>query len=604
MKSWRLSRAELRQARTIAKATFDGFLQSDLMPAGMQAVAIIWAAAFLVGPSFLLTAQYLSKYPLLRRFAPGRVEGTLWNDRMLLILMSAGAIGVIAVVLWDTLFPARRDAFVLTPLPVPLSIQMLGRLGGVLTLFGGFAIGLNVIPAVTFPLVAMPGFIQMPRAIVGHLVSTVAADSFVFFGVTALQGVVILSFGRRTAARLAAVAQAAAVLVVLLALLFMTPIRGFVARAVLAGDASARPLVLLPLSWFLGLYEWIGGTSRPVMATLAWRGVLAGVMPAAATIGVYAFGYRRLLVRAVETPARSTQSLLARLGARAVRWVAVRRPEEQAIVAFTARAISRSGRHSMMMAIYVGVAFALVTTTLITDVARFGQAALMSPTIAWVARGGPPLAVLMAPLMLGAPLAVGVRIVLTIPAEMQARWIFQTTALAVRRTDAAVHKTMLCLVLPPVIALAAGSAAILWGRDTVAPHTAFCASLTLALAELLLLSFRGVPLTRPYVPGRSRILVLWGFYLSAFFTYTYSMAALERSLFVDGGHAAVLEAAEVFAGIAVALWIWRKWRIRSVDEVSYEAAEPDDQMFQGFNLSEIHAAQSVAARHDSPAHLK
>jgi len=256
------------------------------------------------------------------------------------------------------------------------------------------------------------------------------------------------------------------------------------------------------------------------------------------------------------------------------------------------------------MAIYVGVAFALVTTTLITDVARFGQVALMSPTIAWVARGGPPLAVLMAPLMLGAPLAVGVRIVLTIPAEMQARWIFQTTALAVRRTDAAVHKTMLCLVLPPVIAIAAGSAAILWGRDTVVPHTAFCASLTLALAELLLLSFRGVPLTRPYVPGRSRILVLWGFYLSAFFTYTYSMAALERSLFVDGGHAAVLEAAEVFAGVAVALWVWRKWRIRSADEVPYEAAEPDDQMFQGFNLSEIHAAQSVAARHDSPAHLK
>lgn len=604
MKSSRLSRVELQQARTIAKATFDGFLQSDLMPAGMQAVAIIWAAAFLVGPSFLLTAQYLSKYPLLRRFAPGRVEGTLWNDRMLLILMSAGAIGVIAVVLWDTLFPARRDAFVLTPLPVPQSIQMLGRLGGVMTLFGGFAIALNVIPAVTFPVVAMPGFIQMPRAMIAHLVSTVAADSFVFFGVTMVQGVVILLFGRRTAGRLAAVAQAAAVLVVLLALLFMTPIRGFVSGAVLSGDSSARALVFLPLSWFLGLYEWISGTNRPVMATLAWRGALAGVIPPAATIAVYALGYRRLLVRAVETPARSTHSLLARLGARAVRWGAVRRPEEQAIVAFTARAIARSGRHSMMMAIYVGVAVALVATTLITDVARFGQVALVSPTIAWTERGGPPLAVLMAPLMLGAPLVVGVRMVLTIPAELSARWIFQTTALAVRRTDAAVHKTMLLLVLPPVVALAVGSAAILWGRETVGPHAAFSTSLTLGLAELLLLSFRGVPLTRPYVPGRSRILVLWGFYLSAFFTYTYSMAALERALFADGGPIAVLEAAEVFTGIALALWTWRKWRIRSADDVPYEAAEPDGQMFQGFNLSEIHAAQSVAARHDSPERLK
>ena len=32
------------QVRTIARATFDGFLQSDLMPPGMQAPAIIWAA--------------------------------------------------------------------------------------------------------------------------------------------------------------------------------------------------------------------------------------------------------------------------------------------------------------------------------------------------------------------------------------------------------------------------------------------------------------------------------------------------------------------------------------------------------------------------------
>ena len=610
MRSWRLSRADgrsedlpYRQVRTIAKATFDGFLESDLMPAGMQAVAIIWAGAFLIGPSFFLTAQFLTKYPLLRRFAPGRLEGALWNDRMLLILMSAGAIGVIAVVLWDTLFPARRDAFVLTPLPVPLSVQMLGRLGGVIMLFAGFAIALNVVPAVTFPLVAAAGFTAMPRAMLGHLVSTIAADAFVFFGVTALQGGVILVFGRRTAARLAAVAQAAAVLLVLLSLMFMTPIRQFVTGAVIRGDVSSRAF-LLPVAWFFGLYEWIAGTHRPVMGALALRGVIAALVPALLTVAVYAFGYRRLLVRAVETPPRSTRSIFSRAASRVVRATIVRRPEEQAITGFTIRAISRSSRHSMMIAIYVGVAFALVSTTLITDVVRFGQTALASPMTTWTQRMGPPLAVLMAPLMISAALAVGVRVVITIPAEMQARWIFQTTAIAVRRADGAVNKTMLLLVLSPVITIAAGSAAVLWGRDLVAPHAAFGAALTFALIELLLLGFRGVPLTRPYVPGRSRILVLWGFYLSAFVTYTYSMATLERTLFKVGGAPAVFQSAEVFAGIGAALWIWRKWQIRVIDEVPYQAAETGDEMFQGFNLSEMHAAQSVAARHDSAARVK
>src|SRR4029079_6726584 len=129
-----------------------GFLQSDLMPAGMQAPALIWAAAFMVGPALVLPAQHLGKYPMLRRFNPGRVEGAFWNDRMLFLLLSAGAIGVVCVVLWQTLFPARRDAFVLTPLPVPLRVQMAGRLFGLLALCAMFAVGLNAIPTITFPI--------------------------------------------------------------------------------------------------------------------------------------------------------------------------------------------------------------------------------------------------------------------------------------------------------------------------------------------------------------------------------------------------------------------------------------------------------------------
>src|SRR5256885_4612201 len=140
------SATERDQARTIARATFDGFLESDLMPAGMQAPAMIWAVAFMVGPALFLPAQHLVKYPMLRRFAPHRVEPAFWSDRILFLIMSAGAIGVVCVVLWQTLFPARRDAFVLTPLPVPLHVQMAGRLLGLLALCALFALGLNVIP--------------------------------------------------------------------------------------------------------------------------------------------------------------------------------------------------------------------------------------------------------------------------------------------------------------------------------------------------------------------------------------------------------------------------------------------------------------------------
>ena len=83
------------QARTIAGATFDGFLQSDLVPQGMQATALIWAAAFLVGPALFFPAQYLAKYPFIRRYHPEQLERVFWDDRLLFLLMSAGAMGVI-----------------------------------------------------------------------------------------------------------------------------------------------------------------------------------------------------------------------------------------------------------------------------------------------------------------------------------------------------------------------------------------------------------------------------------------------------------------------------------------------------------------------------
>ena len=61
------------QVGTIARATFSGFLQSDLMPQGMQAAAVVWVAAFLLAPGLFLPVAALDKYGRLRRFFPERL---------------------------------------------------------------------------------------------------------------------------------------------------------------------------------------------------------------------------------------------------------------------------------------------------------------------------------------------------------------------------------------------------------------------------------------------------------------------------------------------------------------------------------------------------
>ena len=578
------------QIRTIAKATFSGFLQSDLMPQGMQAAAVVWVAAFLLAPGMLLPVAAIDKYTRLRRYFPERVEPALWGDRMLFLVMSAGAIGLVAVVLWDTLFPARRDAFVLTPLPVSLSAQMLGRLAGLMLLCGTFVVALNALPTFLFPLTSSGKFVEMPRRVIAHAVTTSAADLCVFFSVTSLQGLVILVVGRRFAARIASVAQAGAVLVLLLSLLFIGGIMQLAHVAFMRGDISSPVLRFLPPMWFMGLYEVIAGTKRAVMTPLAIRAVVATAVPIAVTGVIYALGYKQLLARAVETPSRSTRSWIARLVSATVRLVWIRRPEDQAIAAFLLRAISRSSRHSMLMSIYIGAGLAMMVTFVLPDILRFGSSALRNPSL-------PMLAL---PLVLSVGLAVGVRILMTIPAEMAARWIFQTSAVTPRRVDAATHRTLLLIVLPPVAVVAMATAGPLWGLTLGLVHAVFCCALGLLLCEVLLVKFVGVPLTRPYVPGGSRFHILWGAYFSIFLTYTFTSVTLERSVWQWYGARGVLNAAAVFAGFGFILWARRKYALRSVEAVSFEAEVPEDQMFQGFNLSEIQAAQAVATHRTDP----
>ena len=573
------------QAVTIARATFDGFLQSDLMPQGMQAPALIWAAAFLVGPAIFFPIKGMVKFGFIRAFHPELLEAAFWSDRLLFLIMSASAMGIVSVVLWETLFPARRDAFVLTPLPVPLPVQMLGRLLGLAAFCVLFIILLNGIPAIAFPIVTSAGFLEMPRGIVAHFVSTTAADLFVFFGITSLQGVVILGFGRRVSARLASVAQAGTVLTVLLVLLFFGSLRGLTHDALVRNDPNDPFLLFNPAAWFLGLYEFLVGTPRPIMSRLALIAAAAAIVPAAITAATYAVGYQRLLKRAVETPSRSTRSLPARLASRLIRWTFVRRPEEQAICAFLIRAISRSGRHSLLLSIYVGASLALMITFVLPDIIRLGPSALASPT----------LGVLALPLVLSAGLSVGIRILMTIPADLPARWLFQTSALTKWRVDAAAHKALLVLVVPPVMVTAAATAGVLWSIELGWLHAIYCGSLALLLCEALLLGFRGVPLTRPYVPGGSRFHMLWAAYISIFITYTLTSAQVERALYASSGRQGVLIAAAVFTGFAFVFWGWRKIKLRSVESVTFDPEVPDDEMFKGFNLTEIYAAQAVAA---------
>ena len=88
----------------------------------------------------------------------------------------------------------------------------------------------------------------------------------------------------------------------------------------------------------------------------------------------------------------------------------------------------------------------------------------------------------------------------------------------------------------------------------------------------------------------------WIVYITGFSTYTFMAVRLESDLLITFGATAIFRASAIFCGIALGFWAWRKIKVRGLATVPFEADMPEDLMFQGFNLSEIHAAQSVAAQ--------
>ena len=106
-----------------------------------------------------------------------------------------------------------------------------------------------------------------------------------------------------------------------------------------------------------------------------------------------------------------------------------------------------------------------------------------------------------------------------------------------------------------------------------------------------------VPFTCTYLPGRSQVKTMWPIYVTAFTTFTYSMAGLELQM---------LRWPRVFIAFIVlatagALITRRVRRIWLASEPGLRFAEDDpDALFEGFHLSEGLAA--TAARAGSRLH--
>ncbi len=547
---------ELSQFRELVRHFFSRFFDNDLVAinadeADMRS-SVVNILAILAAPGMLLPFLFLSKYVKLQD-APMYVRDLAsLGEKEFFICFSMTVMGLVTVIEWEMLFPDRRDYANLTPLPIRLRTMFGAKIAALLAFLTIFSLAINAFSPVMFPAVVLQkgsvwNVIPFARC---HILSILAANTFVFFLCVAVQGILMNVLGYRLFRRVSPYVQFG--LVALLILMFLLSGR-IVSELHVHAAANPAAVYLFPPLWFLGLYQAQLGWSDPVFRELAHAARMAAGWTTAGALATYLLSYKRHVTRSLESADEfsTVPSAMDRFVERTLDRFVVRDRLQQAAFYFIWKTLIRSRRHKLLFAAYVAVGCALIFEGLAVLVARGGNA--------WMYRASPEL--LPAPLILAFFILCGMRHVFAVPAELRANWVFQVSDRGeARRCLAGVKKGMLVMGVLPLFALLLPLHVLFWGWRTAALHMLFGAVVSWLLVEVLLVGFEKFPFTCSYLPGKANLKVSWPLYLFGFTTYVSAFLTLEFWMLQRPVRFLWLGAVIVLVEVALAIYRWRVGR--------------------------------------------
>jgi hypothetical protein len=467
------------------------------------------------------------------------------------------ASGLLTTIVWSTLLPDRRDTLILGALPVRSSTIVAAKLVALAAYVLLTAVAMHIIGAVFFGsvLATNTGTLFAVRGIFAHFVAASAASAAVALIVAGAQGLTLAIAGPRVFRRLATLLQVCLVGLMAVGLAFLPIIMFSVVHTIRGFGGRMRPWVLsTPPVWFLGLYEWLLGTSDPVLLGLARNAGLTLLVGVAVTVLAYPIAYRRLMVSVVERGAGPGRNPVGRSLRALLIGSAGRHPEARAAADFYTATIARVERHRFVLAMTLGIAIAWVMVAWLAL-----EPPTEEPTAGWLSL---PLSTMLF-------LIVGLRIAASLPGDVRSGWLFELREPARAHARRALERVMFLLGIVPPFLIAAPVYWWLWGRDVAIIHTAVSVALAIVIVAYLIWHCDGMPCGQRWALARVSLGYRWPLYLAGFFLITVWIPRLElllfRHVYIAGAFVATL-----FAAAAIT----RYTSARHVIVPSYDDVDP------------------------------
>ena len=429
---------------------------------------------------------------------------------------SMAASGILTAIVWSSLLPDRRDTLILGTLPLQPRTIVVAKLAALAAYLGLVAVGMHAVGSVFWGMIlgdAVSPLFSL-RGVFAHFVASSAASVSVFLAVAAAQGLTLAVAGPRLFRRLSTMLQVVIVALAVVCLAVLPRLNSTVVGTLADPDGPNSWLLSLPPVWFLGLYEWLLGTSDPLLLSLAGRALTAVTIVGLATVLSYPLAYRRLMVSVVEEggqPENSVASALRRVVVRA----AGTHPASVAAAEFFTTTLARVDRQRFVLAIATGLAIAWALPVL------HGYTPSEQPSASIL---GLPVAVMMF-------LTVSLRVAASLPSDVRASWVFEIHDLSRQHARQAVERTMLLLGVLVPVAVSVPVYLYLWGAMIAISHALVIIALGIAVVELLIWHCVAMPCGQRWTPARIDFAPKWPLHFALFLIIVVGVPQLEVMLF-------------------------------------------------------------------------
>ena len=284
--------------RHFLRRMFDGEWSSapgQWRSAAIGAISLVLPAGLLLVREGALDPKYASKYQLLRMAAdPNAIRSAALADELALITLLFCVTGLIALLVWQSLFPSERDYLVLASLPVRPSQVFTARFTSAVLFSTAIVAAMNILPSLLSP-IEFGGEWRLDASYLmlagAQAAASCLACFFVFFAILALQGILLNLLPRSQFTRVSVYAQGALAGIFLLGGFYSWSIKEW--KPAVIGRLPAFGAWLPPV-WFTGLDETLAGKGgSPFLTSMSHRALLAAGIAVTLAAASYLISYRR-----------------------------------------------------------------------------------------------------------------------------------------------------------------------------------------------------------------------------------------------------------------------------------------------------------------------